>query len=234
MATDIETKADDSDVELPADVDEHAGAPADADADADADKSASEAQPDDDRAKVRKTAGVVRRRRPSTSGDSTRRRPSTLVALLAAAAVILAAAAGFFGYHYFAGDDAAAADGGDRAVVATTAVDFATKFASFDYRALDQSTAEIADMSTKEFASRYDEMLKAFTDIVSNGKGEATAKVSHSAVETLESDKATVIMFVDQRATNVVAPEGKNQAYRMLLSLKKVDGRWLVDDLQTV
>lgn len=42
------------------------------------------------------------------------------------------------------------------------------------------------------------------------------------------------MLFVDQQARNVVAPTGKTQAYRMLVKLKNIDGRWLVDDVQTL
>ncbi|GEE00897.1 hypothetical protein nbrc107696_13430 [Gordonia spumicola] len=168
------------------------------------------------------------------SSPVTRARPPASAALYVVIA-LLVAATGFFGYRYFTADDApVSASDGDRAAVQSMAVDFAVKFSSFDYRDLNKSRAAVNGMSTPGFASRYDEMVKALSEIVANGQGVATAEVTHSAVETLDGDKATVLLFVDQKATNVVAPTGKNQPYRMFMTLKKSDGHWLVDDVQTL
>ncbi|WP_298441544.1 hypothetical protein [Gordonia sp. (in: high G+C Gram-positive bacteria)] len=154
-----------------------------------------------------------------------------------AVAVLIAGligATGFFGYRYFAGDDAPSTASSSQAAVLGVANDYAVKLSSFDYRDLDKNRTAIAAMSTADFGKKYDEMVKALTEIVANGKGEATAEVSHSAVESLKGDQATVLLFVDQTAKNVVAPEGRSQPYRMVVKLKKVDGRWLVDDVETV
>ncbi len=104
----------------------------------------------------------------------------------------------------------------------------------FDYRDLNKNREAITAMSTDDFGKKYGEMVKALTEIVSNGKGVATAEVVNSAVESVGDGKATVIMFVNQKARNVVAPDGKNQPYRMVVKLVQTDGRWLVDDVQTV
>ncbi|MEZ5210778.1 hypothetical protein [Gordonia sp. (in: high G+C Gram-positive bacteria)] len=149
--------------------------------------------------------------------------------------VALIAATGFFGYHYIAdgGSGGGAAPSPDVQIL-RVANDYAVKLSSFDYRDLDKNRTAITEMSTADFGKKYDEMVKALTEIVANGKGEATAEVSHSAVESVTADQATVLMFVDQKAKNVVAPEGRSQPYRMVVKLKKVDGRWLVDDVETV
>lgn len=159
----------------------------------------------------------------------------------AATAVLIAAliaATGFFGYQYFAGGSSSggSSSGGSStdSEVLGVANDYAVKLSSFDYRDLNQNRDAITAMSTEDFGKKYDEMVGALTDIVSNGKGEATAEVSHSAVESLDGDQATVLLFVDQTAKNVVAPDGRSQPYRMVVKLQKVDGRWLVDDVQTV
>lgn len=156
----------------------------------------------------------------------------------AAAAVAIAAliaAAGFFGYHFFAGDSGGGSESSpDQAAVLGVANDYAVKLSSFDYRDLDKNRAEITSMSTEDFGKKYGEMVAALTEIVANGKGEASAEVSHAAVESIDGDQATVLLFVDQKATNVVAPEGRSQPYRMVVKLNQVDGRWLVDDVQTV
>lgn len=189
-----------------------------------------------------RSAPAKRRATASDSGTRTPRAaskpalsdgPSRKNALLAAVIALLVAATGFFGYHYFTGGD-----GGDnpqaRSEVVSVANDYATKLSSFDYRDLNKNRKSITAMSTADFGKKYDEMVKALTEIVSNGKGVATAEVTNSAVESINGDKATVILFVNQKARNVVAPDGKNQPYRMVVKLVRTDGTWLVDDVQTV
>ena len=44
-------------------------------------------------------------------------------------------------------------------------------------------------MSTPAFAKKYDEMVQALTQIVQNGKGEATATVSYAAVESIDDSR---------------------------------------------
>lgn len=171
---------------------------------------------------------AARKTAPLTSRD-----PGSRVVLIFA--VLLAgfvAATAFFGYQYFS--DSSGVSDGERAEVSAVADDYATKLASFDYRDLNKNREAITAMSTASFAAKYDEMVKALTEIVSNGQGVATAKVSHAAVQSIDAEAATVIAFVDQKATNVVAPDGKDQPYRMVLSLKREGDRWLVDDVQTV
>ncbi|EGD54782.1 hypothetical protein [Gordonia neofelifaecis] len=176
---------------------------------------------------------VARKVSPLRRTATVRRRPPAIAVLSALLAAFVAMTV-FFGYHYFA--DSAGGDSatGDRQQVLDVANDYATKLASFDYRDLNKNRDAITAMSTQGFAQKYDEMVKALTEIVSNGQGVATAKVAKSAVASIDGDKATAILFVDQKATNVVAPNGKDQPYRMVLTMKRDDGKWLVDDVQTV
>lgn len=77
-------------------------------------------------------------------------------------------------------------------------------------------------------------MVKALRDIVVTSKGVATATADHVVVDALDGDSATVIAFVDQHVTNVTAPQGSNQKYRMVVKLARSGDRWIVDDVQTV
>lgn len=174
-----------------------------------------------ERPKTRRGAAAVGRRLLA---------PRTLIAALL---LTLIAATGFFGYHYFA-------DGSDDAVSAssrTEAVDTASKYAvqlsSFDYRDLDKNRESITAMSTPDFAKKYSEMVTALSQIVTDGKGQASATATHVAIEKIDAHTATVLLFVDQKATNVVAPNGKSQPYRMVVTMKRSADHWLVDNVET-
>ena len=112
--------------------------------------------------------------------------------------------------------------------------EYLAAMASFDYTNLDANHQLILDNSTPEFAAKYDEMVKALRDIVVAGKGVATATAPHVAVERIGKDSATVVGFVDQQVTNVTAPEGNGQKYRMVVELVLRGDKWLVNDVKTV
>ncbi|UZF56213.1 hypothetical protein LH935_26700 [Gordonia polyisoprenivorans] len=100
-----------------------------------------------------------------------------------------------------------------------TARDYAIKLSSFDYRDLNKNRDAIASMSTENFAAKYSEMVSALNPIVTDGRG---------------GGDRTVLLFVNEKATNVAAPDGKNQQYRMLVTLKRSGDHWLVDKVDKV
>ncbi|WP_322789666.1 mce associated protein mas1a [Mycolicibacterium septicum] len=112
--------------------------------------------------------------------------------------------------------------------------DYLVAMAAFDYQKMDANREHIVANSTPGFAAKYDEMVKALRDIVVTSKGVATATADHVVVDSLDGDTATVVAFVDQHVTNVTAPQGSNQKYRMVVKLVRSGDRWIVDDVQTV
>lgn len=112
--------------------------------------------------------------------------------------------------------------------------DYLVAMAAFDYQKMDANRDHIVANSTPGFAAKYDEMVKALRDIVVTSKGVATATADHVVVDSFDGDTATVVAFVDQHVTNVTAPQGSNQKYRMVVKLVRSGDRWIVDDVQTV
>lgn len=147
-----------------------------------------------------------------------------LVVLVAAAALVVLS----IGEYHHRRDDAL------RTEAVTMSRDYLVAMAAFDYQKMDANREHIVANSTSGFAAKYDEMVKALRDIVVTSKGVATATADHVVVDTLDGDTATVVAFVDQHVTNVTAPQGSNQKYRMVVELVRSGDRWIVDDVQTV
>lgn len=140
------------------------------------------------------------------------RRPRRLLAVVAGLLLAgLIGATAFFGYHYVTDDATTVPDTQSSAQAIGVAKDYAIKLSSFDYRDLNKNREAIAAMSTPAFAAKYSQMVTDLTQIVTDGKGEATATVSHAAAEQINGSDAAVMLFVDQQARNVVAPTGKTQ-----------------------
>lgn len=164
---------------------------------------------------------------PTAPGRLKRRIATALVALLAVAAVAALVVLSLGEYHHRR-DDALRTD------AVAMSRDYLVAMAAFDYQKMDANREHIVANSTPGFAAKYDEMVKALRDIVVTSKGVATATADHVVVDSLDGDTATVVAFVDQHVTNVTAPQGSNQKYRMVVKLVRSDDRWIVDDVQTV
>ncbi|CRZ17933.1 hypothetical protein [Mycolicibacterium neworleansense] len=147
-----------------------------------------------------------------------------LVAVAAAAALVVLS----LGEYHHRQDDAR------RGEAVAVSRDYLVAMAAFDYQKMDANRDHIVANSSPGFAAKYDEMVKALRDIVVTSKGVATATADHVVVDSLDGGTATVVAFVDQHVTNVTAPQGSNQKYRMVVKLVRSDDRWIVDDVQTV
>lgn len=161
------------------------------------------------------------------SGHLKRRLVAGLLALMAVAATAVLVLLSISEYHH-------RQDEARRTEAVQMARDYLVAMAAFDYQKMDANREHIVANSTPGFAAKYDEMVKALRDIVVTSKGVATATAEHVVVDALDDDTATVVSFVDQHVTNVTAPQGSNQKYRMVVKLVRSDDRWIVDDVQTV
>ena len=167
-----------------------------------------------------------------TGGDSTTASPSRQgraggttrwVAILSI--VVLLAAAGFFGFRWWQAEETAALR--DDAV--TKAREYAVMLGTYDYRTFDDSLGAVTSNSTAEFAAKYEGVAGDLRGLVENGQGTSVARADHAGLERLDGEIATVLVFLDQDVTNVVVPDGRTDATRFLITLKRVDDRWLLD-----
>ncbi|OMC37818.1 hypothetical protein A5740_04140 [Mycobacterium sp. GA-1841] len=164
---------------------------------------------------------------PAPAGRLRRRLIAAAVALVAVAALAALVLLSISEYQHRR-DDALRTD------AVQMSRDYLVAMAAFDYQKIDANREHIVANSTPGFAAKYDEMVKALRDIVVTSKGVATATADRVAVESLDGDTATVVAFVDQHVTNVTAPQGSNQKYRMVVKLVRSGDHWIVDDVQTV
>ncbi|MFC8934984.1 mce associated protein mas1a [Rhodococcus sp. NPDC057135] len=150
-------------------------------------------------------------------------------ALISLFAVALATALVVLGFHMYSVNE----EDTLRQEALDTAQDYSTIMSSFDYQNLDANKDTIASMSTDEFAGTYRTMVDSLREVVAGGQGQASATATDVGIESLDNSSAKVLVFVDQQAKNVAAPEGNTQKYRMVVSLVRSDDRWLVSNVET-
>ncbi|MBN9737413.1 MULTISPECIES: hypothetical protein [unclassified Pseudonocardia] len=179
-------------------------------------------------------------------GSGTRRRglplpaaPATgrATAVLLAVTVLLTAAAAFFGVQWyrteFAGSAAntALTDVGATAEVSAQVGEAVTKVYSFDYARLQQAEADAADVITPAFRPEFERIFGSVRDLAPQQQAVVTATIPKSAVASIDGDRATVYVFVNQvirRQADGGAPQEGSAAARLRIDAEFVDGRWKI------
>ncbi|MGH3267064.1 MAG: hypothetical protein ACRDNS_34355 [Trebonia sp.] len=85
--------------------------------------------------------------------------------------------------------------------------------------------------ATSGFRAQLAKQAQGFQQAVRDGKVTSTGRVDSAGLVTLSGNTAVAIVAATAKITNTKAPAGARRQYRFSLTLKQVDGRWLVSDL---
>ncbi len=149
--------------------------------------------------------------------------------LLTAVAVALAAVLGL------RAQDAAGLDPA-RDAAAAAARDAAAAVLTFDYRTLDEDSAEAATYLTDDYADKYRAGIESLvSDAAEQTQGSVTAEVRAVAVvpcgDGCSDTRVDVLVFVDQVSRTSASKQPQTALNRVVFSMEKQADRWLVDDV---
>jgi Mce-associated membrane protein len=152
----------------------------------------------------------------------------TVVAVLAAAAVALAALV----TTHVSSVNAVERTRGDVVGAATSGV---ATVLSYDYRHLDADFAKAQRLLTAHFRKQYDDTTaKGVRPLATKYKAISSADVSAAGVVEAGSDRAVVLVFVNQTVTNSQLTAPRLDRSRIDVTLVRSHGRWLIDKLTTL
>lgn len=151
------------------------------------------------------------------------RRGGLVVVILVVVALLVAC--GFLGYLVW--QDRRADD--LRTSAAEDASRLVVQLATYDHTDVEGNLEAVTAEATPEFAERYREVSDGLAELLSSGEGTSTGTVTHAAVESVDPERAVVLVFLDQEITNVTVPEGRVDASRMVVELSRDGDRWLLD-----
>ncbi|MEB3032996.1 Mce protein [Mycolicibacter sp. MYC340] len=118
-----------------------------------------------------------------------------------------------------------------RAVAAAQALDAAERYTlvltGVDPASVDKNFAEVLDGATGEFKDMYSASAEQLRQLLIDNKATAHGTVIDAAVKSATKNKVEVLLFVDQSVSNKVAPQPKIDRSRIVMTMEKVDGRWL-------
>ncbi|MCY4724956.1 hypothetical protein NYO98_01605 [Nocardioides sp. STR2] len=171
---------------------------------------------------------VTRLRRSSTTGTGARGVPSWLLAGLGVlAAGLVLATAWTWRSGAAAGDDTAVRDAqvaAERAVVPVL---------SYDYESLEADQREAQALMTGGYREEYDKLFTVLEENAPRTRTRVSASVVASGVVRASDDRVQVLVFVDRPTTNKLHAEPVVYKDQVTVSMQRVDGEWLVDDLIT-
>jgi Mce-associated membrane protein len=156
------------------------------------------------------------------------------VAIVIALALIASAgvAAGlYFGQYRQDRETNAAAAG----VVLDSAKNGTVALLSYSPDSLDKDFANAKSNLTGDFLSYYTQFTEQIVTPAAKEKQVKTAaSVVRAAVTEIHPDSAVVLLFINQVTTSKENPDGAFAASSVKVSLKKIDGRWMISAFDPV
>ena len=165
-------------------------------------------------------------------------------ALLAGIAVLLAAACvvALVQPTWIPGESKAERASHRDTAVTVAATNVTKAFLDVDYRDMDPRIAKVLDLSTGTFKHQYDTAKVDLKTQAQQAKAVATGAVRYVGIGDVDDDTAVVYVAADTRVSNVSIAKDKaagktvqdHRYYRFQLTLSKISGHWLLNDLQFV
>lgn len=125
----------------------------------------------------------------------------------------------------------------EREVAASQALDAAQKFilvfTTVEPNSIDKNFAAVLDGTTGEFREMYSRHSEELRQALVANKAEAHGTVIEAAVKSVSDDHRTVevVLFIDQSVSNANSQGPQLDRSRLVITMQRVDGRWLASNL---
>lgn len=175
---------------------------------------------------VEETAPAAEAEQPEAGGEPARTVPGWLLLGLAVLLVLLLGATAAL--RWVGGADADAA----RAAQAA-AEEAVVPVLSYDHADLEASQREAQAHLTGKYREEYDKLFAVIEENAPETQTTVEVQVLSSGIVRATRDRVQVLVFVDRPTTNKLSTEPVVYKDQVTLSMQRVDGEWLVDDMVT-
>ncbi|MCW2784319.1 MAG: rane protein [Marmoricola sp.] len=103
---------------------------------------------------------------------------------------------------------------------------------TYDYKTIPHDFSWVDDAGTARFRKQYAEVSSPIKKLVAQLKAHAVGTVVDSATSVKDADHVSVLLFVDQTLTNPTQSQPGLDQPRVTMSMVRVHGRWLVDQVK--
>ncbi|MEU7812262.1 hypothetical protein [Pseudonocardia sp. NPDC049154] len=149
----------------------------------------------------------------------------TVALMLLVAAVALAVGTAVEN-HLAAGREA------DRAVVTDVASRAVQSLVTIDGQNSQGNVETLLNISTGEFRDQLTKVSGAFQAILQQGAVKSAGTIGTAGVETVDGDRATVLVTANTVVSNTEIPDGTQRNYRMVVELQRQDGQWMASSVE--
>lgn len=113
-----------------------------------------------------------------------------------------------------------------------TAESYAVALTSIDTRNLDRDFARVLEGATGEFKDMYSSSSSQLRQLLVDNQATGKGTVIDAGIRSQSENKVEVMLFVDQTVTNTASPDPRLDRSRILMTMEKVDGRWLASKVE--
>jgi Mce-associated membrane protein len=110
----------------------------------------------------------------------------------------------------------------------------ALNLTSIDWQNADADVQRVLDSATGAFYDDFQGRAKPFTEVVKQTKAKSVGTISEAGVESTTENEAKVLVAVNVKSSNAGVAEQEPRAYRMLITVQKVDGEAKVAQVEFV
>lgn len=104
---------------------------------------------------------------------------------------------------------------------------YAVTLTTVDSGKLSENFDAVIAGATGEFKDMYSQASNQLRQLLLDNNASAQGTVLESGIKSATSETVEVLLYVDQSVTNAANPEPRVDRNRMVMTMQKVDGRWL-------
>ncbi|MFY9808808.1 MAG: hypothetical protein WCC38_05105 [Pseudonocardiaceae bacterium] len=162
---------------------------------------------------------------------------AALVAVVAVVVIALSLAAWFRGEANQLGGSAAVSndalsDANTTAQVSGQVSDAVRRVFSYDFVRLDDNERAAAEVITGSFVQTFHQRFARIRELAPPQQAVVVTTVPALAVKTLDGDRATLLVFLDQEAHQGGQPKPLLASGRIAVTAQRVDGTWKISDVE--
>ena len=173
--------------------------------------------------------------RAKPSAGRSGRVPAVPTWLIIAVALLTAVAVGVTGFLWTQAQPSEAAVT-EAASTARSAAERAVEpVLAYDWETLEQDREAAHEVITSDYREKYDQLFEVIEENAPSTRTVVEVEVIASAISRVNEDgnRVSVLLFVNRPTTNRVTKEPVVYKDQVTLTMQRVEGEWLVDDVQT-
>lgn len=121
-----------------------------------------------------------------------------------------------------------------RSSVLAAARVYAVDVASYDYRTATQDFGVVLDHADASFKRQFINASRSLEPLIQEYRGTATAQVLQAGIAQSTPNRATVVLFVNRTVSSDRSPGRQTQRNRMVMTLVRSKGQWLIHQVTLV